>query len=205
MSKHGIGNKGELRMTTMADLLRSFPEIDDSPTASRLQGALLFNKTRHLPRKPMVYAPGIGIVGQGHKIGYRDDQKCRHDANHYRVTSTTMLFECETFATPEEPLRGRYIDINMGQLHDLIGRIDVKMPIGNGGERIVPRGIGPAILDGEMLAATTRLVKKCLRSEPEAHILGPGIVREILYRALRGTQKRPCSTHWPCTAARFHK
>ena len=174
-------------MAKMAELLQSFPEIDDGPSASRLNGVLLFKETRHIPRKPMVYDPGICIVVQGHKIGYLGEQKFRYDANHYLVTSVTMPFECETFASIDEPLRGLYIDIDMGQLHDLIGRIDVQTGIGNGGERILPRGIGPAIMDEEMLDATTRLVK-CLQSETEAQILGPGIVREILYRALCGTQ-----------------
>jgi len=174
-------------MAKMAELLQSFPEIDDGPSASRLNGVLLFKETRHIPRKPMVYNPGLCIVVQGHKIGYLGDQKFRYDANHYLVTSVTMPFECETFASPEEPLRGLYIDIDMGQLHDLIGRIDVQTGIGTGSERILPRGIGPAVMDEEMLDATTRLVK-CLRSATEAQILGPGIVREILYRALCGAQ-----------------
>ena len=135
----------------------------------------------------MVYDPGICIVVQGHKIGYLGDQKFRYDAKQYLVTTVTMPFECETFASPEEPLRGLYIDIDMGQLHDLIGRIDMQTGNGKSGERMLPRGIGPAIMDEEMLDATMRLVK-CLRSETDAQILGPGIVREILYWALRGTQ-----------------
>jgi transcriptional regulator GlxA family with amidase domain len=51
----------------------------------------------------------------------------------------------------------------------------------------LPRGIGPAAMDKDMADATTRLVK-CLQSEAESKILGPGLVREILYRALCGTQ-----------------
>jgi len=135
----------------------------------------------------MVYDPGVCIVVQGHKIGYLGGRKFRYDANHYLVTSVTMPFECETFASPEEPLRGLYIDIDMGQLRDLIGRMDVQPEIVNGGDRTLPRGIGPAVMDKEMLDATTRLVK-CLRSETESQILGPGLVREILYRVLCGTQ-----------------
>jgi hypothetical protein len=135
----------------------------------------------------MVYDPGICIVVQGHKMGYLGDQKFRYDAHHYLVTTVTMPFECETFATPAEPLRGLYIDIDMGQLHDLIGRIGAQPGISKVGERILPRGIGPAIMDEEMLDATSRLVT-CLRSEAEAYILGSGIVREILYRVLLGTQ-----------------
>ena len=42
-------------------------------------------------------------------------------------------------------------------------------------------------MDEAMLDATTRLVK-CLQSETESQILGPGLVREILYRALFGAQ-----------------
>jgi AraC-like DNA-binding protein len=174
-------------MSKMADLLRSFPTINDGPTASRLNGVLLFKETKHIPRKPMVYNPGLCIVVQGHKIGFLGGRKFRYDANHYLVTSVTMPFECETFASPEEPLRGLYIDIDMGQLRDLIGRVDLQAEIGNGGERTMPRGIGPATMDEDMLDATTRLVK-CLQSETESQILGPGLVREILYRALCGTQ-----------------
>lgn len=135
----------------------------------------------------MVCDPGLCIVVQGHKIGYLGDQKFRYDANHYLVTTVTMPFECETFATAEEPLRGLCIDIDMGQLHDLIGRINAQPRIGTTSERILPRGIVPAVMDEEMLDATTRLVK-CLRSEAEAQILGPAIVREILYWTLQGTQ-----------------
>jgi len=174
-------------MSKMTELLKNFPTIDDGPSESRLDGVIFFKETKYIPRKPMVYNPGICIVVQGHKIGYLGGQTFRYDANHYLVTSVTMPFECETFASPEEPLRGLYIDIDMGQLHDLIGRMDLPTEIGNGGDRSLPRGIGPAVMDQDLLDATTRLVK-CLQSETEAQILGPGLVREILYRALCGTE-----------------
>lgn len=174
-------------MPRMTELLQHFPEVNDGPTPSRLPGVLFFKETRHIPKKPMIYDPGLCIVVQGHKIGYLGDRKFRYDAQQYLVTTVTMPFECETFASHEEPLRGLYIDIDMSQLHDLIGRIDMQSGGGRSGEQMLPRGIGPAVMDEEMLDATTRLVK-CLRSEAEAQILGPGIVREILYWALRGTQ-----------------
>ena len=82
---------------------------------------------------------------------------------------------------------GLYIDIDMAQLHDLIGRLGLQPEIGNAGEKGLPRGIGPAVLDEDMADAINRLLK-CLQSETESQILGPGLVREILYRALCGTQ-----------------
>ncbi|HPA69691.1 MAG TPA: AraC family transcriptional regulator [Bacteroidales bacterium] len=171
----------------MARLLKSIPLADGGASESRLKGVRFFKETQHIPRRPMVYDPGICIVVQGHKIGYLGGQKFQYDASNYLVTSVTMPFECETFASLEEPLLGLYIDIDIGQLNDLIGRLGLQAEIGSISEKGLPRGIGPAVMDEDMADATTRLIK-CLQSEAESQILGPGLVREILYRALFGTQ-----------------
>jgi AraC-like DNA-binding protein len=174
-------------MTQMTELLKSFPAIDDGLFESRLKGVRFFKETKPIPRKPLVYDPGICIIAQGQKTGYLGGRKFQYDANHYLVTSVTMPFECEAFASPEKPLRGLFIDIEMAQLNDLIGRLGLQAEIGGTSEKGLPRGIGPAAMDKDMADATTRLVK-CLQSEAESKILGPGLVREILYRALCGTQ-----------------
>ncbi len=172
-------------MSQIAELLKSFPLADSDASESLLKGVLLFKETQHILRRPMVYDPGICIVAQGHKIGYLGGQKFRYDANHYLVTSVTMPFESETFATPEEPLLGLYINIDMGQLHDLIGRLGLQAEIGSAFEKGLPCGIGPAVMDEDMADATLRLVK-CLRSKTESQILGPGLVREIQNTASPG-------------------
>jgi AraC-like DNA-binding protein len=174
-------------MSPMAELLKSFPAIDNGLFESRLKGVRFFKETQPIPRKPLVYDPGICIIAQGQKTGYLGGRKFQYDANHYLVTSVTMPFECEAFASPEKPLRGLFIDIDMTQLHDLIGRLGLQAEIGGASEKGLPRGIGPAVMDEDMADATTRLVK-CLQSDAESQILGPGLVREILYRALCGTQ-----------------
>jgi AraC-like DNA-binding protein len=171
----------------MVELLQSFPLPDGGFSESRLEGVRFFKSTQNTPRTLLIYDPGICIVAQGHKIGYLGGQKFQYDANHYLVTTVTMPFECETFASPKEPLLGLYINIDMAQLHDLIGRVGFQAEIGNASGKALPRGIGPAVMDKDMADATYRLVK-CLRSEAESQILGPGLVREILYRTLRGTQ-----------------
>lgn len=174
-------------MIHIAELVNNFPEIENGLYESRLKGVRLFKNTRPMPRKPMVYDPGICIVLQGYKIGYLGDRRFRYDANSYLVTSVTMPFECEIFASIEDPLLGLFIDIDMGQLHDLIGRIPLPAEIRNNNEKMLPRGIGPALMDKEMLDAINRLIK-ALKSETESQILGPGLVREVLYRALCGSQ-----------------
>lgn len=173
----------------MISILKHFPELEiNGVTESRLKGVRFFKDTQSMARTPMVYEPGICIVAQGYKIGYLGERSFRYDANNYLVTMVTMPFECETFATPEEPLLGLFIDIDMAQLHDLIGRLGMKSEIASAAENNnLPQGVGPAVLDEDMADSLNRLIK-ALGSDTDAEILGPGLVREILYRALCGTQ-----------------
>ena len=174
-------------MSQMVELLKSFPLPDSGFSESRLPGVRFFKATRPIPRTPLIYDPGICIIAQGQKIGYLSGQQFQYDANNYLVTSVAMPFECETFASPENPLLGLYIDVDMRQLHDLIDRMERQAQIGNACENSLPCGIGPAVMDEAMADATNRLIR-CLQSETESQILGPGLVREILYRALGGGQ-----------------
>ncbi len=174
-------------MSEILEILNSLPLADTGATESSLDGVLYFKEIKYIPKRPMIYEPGICIVSQGHKVGYLGGRRFQYDANNYLVTSISMPFECETFGDPEKPLLGIYICIDMAQLHDLIGRMGIEMEPINGGDKVLPRAIGPAVMDPDMADTTTRLVK-CLQSETESQILGPGLVREILYRALCGAQ-----------------
>ena len=178
---------GGFFMFNIAELLQSFPIKDDGLSPTLLNGVNLFQATSHVSRIQTVYKPSICIVIQGYKIAYLGNEEFRYDANHYLVVSVAMPMEYETFASPEEPVRGLVIDIDMGQLRDLVGRMDLVTEIGNGGDSSLSRGVGPAVMDEDMLDATMRLVK-CLKSKTETEILGPALVREVLYRVLCGTK-----------------
>ncbi|CAG36887.1 probable transcription regulator [Desulfotalea psychrophila LSv54] len=156
-------------------------------TDSKLPGVRFFMSNQHIPRTPLVYDPGIFIVAQGRKIGYLGVSIFQYDANNYLVTSVPMPFECETFSTPTAPFLGLYIDINIATLHELIGIMGLDGDLRNIQMSEVPKGVGPAELDEDMGDAVVRLLK-CLQSETESKILGPGLIKEILYRALCGTQ-----------------
>ena len=173
-------------MSRIVELLEQF-NLEELFTESRLKGVRFFKSLCNISRTPMIYDPGICIVTQGHKVGYLGDMVFQWDANNYLVTSVSMPFECETFASADAPLLGLYIDVDMPLLHELVGELGKS----NGLEQVsmsdIPKGIGPAKLDNEMYDAVVRLLK-CLHSKTEAGILGPGLVKEILYRVLCGTQ-----------------
>ena len=173
-------------MSSMIELLDQLV-INELFTDSKLPGVRFFMCNHHIPRTPLVYDPGIFIVAQGRKIGYLGNSVFQYDANNYLVTSVPMPFECETFANSNAPFLGLYIDIDMSTLHELIGILGLDGDLRNVQMSEVPKGVGPAELDEDMDDAVVRLLK-CLNSEAEAKILGPGLIKEILYRALCGTQ-----------------
>lgn len=101
--------------------------------------------------------------------------------------SATLPFECETFASPESPLLGMYINTDLPQLNALIDELgSAALPTAEA-EQTMPRAIAPVPLEVEMLDAIARLIR-CLGSVSEQHILGPNLLREILFRALQGGQ-----------------
>jgi AraC-like DNA-binding protein len=173
----------------MVELLKELATVDGDAVESPLDGVRFFKDTRHVRRRPMLYNPGICIVASGYKEGLLDGKHFRYDADNYLVTSVSMPFECESFPSEDEPLLGMYIDIDMAQLNDLIDQMDLKAEIVGKDGHGQPLGIGPSAMDRDMKDAAVKLLR-ALRTEREARILGPGLVREIYYRALCGTQAR---------------
>lgn len=174
-------------MDNMIEFIKEFATLDGGAVESRLQGVRFFKDTQAVSRRPLLYNPGICIIASGHKIAYLGDQAFRYDPDNYLVTSVAMPFECESHPSPENPLLGMFIDIDTTQLNELISQLGLQTEVAKLDETIVPLGIGPSLMDAEMKDAAIRLLK-ALRSETETTILGPGLVREIYYRALCGNQ-----------------
>lgn len=136
---------------------------------------------RHFPRAPLVYEPCIVLIGQGHKVGYLGEEQFRYDPDHYLVLSVPMPFECETHASPEAPLLGLSVNIQPALIQELLLQLDDD----DGPAREMPRGICAAPVSAALRDATLRLLG-ALESPDEARILGPQLVREIVFRVLQG-------------------
>lgn len=174
-------------MPNLVELLKDLATLDGGAVESMYEGVRFFKDTKHIRRRPMLYNPGICIVVSGHKEGHLGGRSFRYDADNYLVTSVAMPFECESFPGENEPLLGMYIDIDMAQLNDLISQMDLQARVAGPDADDVPLGIGPSVMDEDMKDAAAKLAK-ALRSEREARILAPGLIREIHYRVLCGGQ-----------------
>lgn len=173
----------------MSEIVHLINQLDppESFSESPLKGVRFFVSYKPIPRTPLLYDPGICIVAQGRKIGYLGDDVFQYDPDNYLVVSVTLPFECETFASPKDPLLGLYIDIDIPELHKLISLLDNPISFQDRRKYESVRGIGPAHLDEAMKNAVIRLLT-AFQSETDTKVLGPALVREILYRALLGSQ-----------------
>ncbi|EDH6253159.1 AraC family transcriptional regulator [Salmonella enterica subsp. enterica serovar Amoutive] len=155
---------------------------NDKIISERLAGIRLLYGVEPGPRTPVMYQPGIIFLFSGHKIGYINKRKFRYDANEYLLLTVPLPFECETWATPEVPLAGIRLDIDVLQLQELL------MDIGEDERFQLPMaasGINSATLSDEILCAVERLLD-VMECPLDARILGKQIIREILYHVLTG-------------------
>lgn len=135
-----------------------------------------------LPRTPMMYQPGIVILFQGQKTGYLGSTVFHYDATKYLMITVPLPVECETNATPQTPLAGMCLNVDTASLQDLL------MSMGDD-DQFQPQpqtsGIHSAFLSEEMLCAAERLLD-VMEKPRDARVLGPQLVREMLYYVLTG-------------------
>jgi AraC-like DNA-binding protein len=155
----------------------------DGPNPSALEGVTLMRASVGRPRTPVMYEPSIFIVCQGRKRGFLGDQVFVYDPQQYLVLSVPLPFECETEASPDKPLLGISIRVDLTMVAELLMALNES----RGNAVSEPRGIYATELDAPLSNAVLRLVE-ALAAPYDARILGPSIVREIIYRVLTGVQ-----------------
>lgn len=165
----------------LAEKIKVLKYKEAMPDGLASEVRLLYGTEPH-PRTPVMYQPGVIFLFSGHKTGYLNNRVFRYDANEYLLLTVPLPFECETFATPQAPLAGLRINVDLLQLQELV------MEIGED-ERFRPAssssGINSATLSDEILCAAERLLD-VLEHPLDARILGKQIIREILYHVLMG-------------------
>ncbi|BBL79966.1 AraC family transcriptional regulator [Rubrobacter xylanophilus] len=128
--------------------------------------------------------PAVCVVAQGAKEVWLGDELYRYDANHYLVTAAALPIASRiTEASEERPYLGVVLDLDPA----LIGSVMVEAGHAVSGERAV-RAFDVSPLDGGLLDAVVRLLRLLEEPEEEARFLRPLVIREIVFRLLRGDQ-----------------
>ena len=151
---------------------------------SILDDVRLGRADRGYERAPVLYESSIYIVASGRKRGFLGDRRFVYDPNNYLVLAAPLPFECQTEAAADGPMLGLSVRV----MPNVVNELAIHMPA-----RPRPAAtdavscVQATPLDIAMSDAALRLLE-CLRSPLDAQILGPAIVREIVYRALSGPQ-----------------
>lgn len=173
---------GDASQTRIIELLGKLAPAEGI-TQSELQGVKFMRVNRPHPRMPVMYEPSIVIVCQGRKRGFIGEQTFSYDARHYLVMAVPLPFECETEASEAEPLLAISIRIELTVVAELLITLnDTRGPIQ--GE---PSAFYATPVDQMLGDAVLRLLES-LASAHDGRILGPAILREIVYRVLTGSQ-----------------
>src|ERR1700739_414901 len=102
-----------------------------------------------------------------------------YDSRNYLVLSVPLPFDCETVGTSTKPMLALAIRVSPVAVAEILLEWDTPWPPTS----FLPRGIESAPLTPELTDAALRLAK-CLPSPVESRVLGPAIIREIIYRVL---------------------
>ncbi len=163
----------------MADLLRAMAR-QDGTRESLLDGVKLLRASCATKRIPVMYEPSIVIVAQGRKRGYLGDQRFVYDSSHYLTLTVPLPFECSTEVAEDGPFLAVGIRINLAVLSELTMKLGARDSAGAGESSVTATEMDEALSD-----AAVRLLE-CLQSPVDAAVLGPQVVREIIYRVLCG-------------------
>src|SRR3954466_10704247 len=157
--------------------------VEEGMQRTLIEGVEVFRATESVPRAPIVYLPRILIVGQGRKRAYLGGEAYRYDAYNFLVLSVPPPAECETEASPEEPLLLLAIHVEPAMVGEMILELDEPPSPATP----TPRGISSTPMDEEMAGAVIRLLE-CLKKPNDSRVLGRQTVREIVFRVLQGEQ-----------------
>jgi AraC-like DNA-binding protein len=174
----------EANRKKMVELLEQLTK-GEGMQPSAIDGVTLMRSNGPYPRSPVLYEPSIVIVAQGRKHGYLGDQSFTYDARNYLVLTVPLPFECVTEAPADGPFLGVSVRVDLALLSELVMKMDLRSRptlVGTSEHSVNATPLDPLLSD-----AAVRLLE-CLNSAADTAVLGPQIVREIVYRVLCGKQ-----------------
>lgn len=157
--------------------------VEEGLHQTLIEGVHVFKGSKSVPRAPMVYRPHIIIVGQGRKKAYLGGETYQYDPANYLVLAVPLPAECEAEAAAGKPVLMVNIDVDATMVGEMLLEIDG--PLARTGE--TPRGISSTPMSAGLAEAVIRLLE-CLKCPTDSRLLGSQMVREVVYRVLRGEQ-----------------
>jgi len=150
--------------------------------STNIEGINIYKVSNFMERCPLTYDICLVIILQGKKIGYLPNKKFEYDKNNYLVVPITLPFECETFASFDEPVIGLSINIDKQMMIDIISSLSLDEKKES---KSTEMGVFQGKVTSEIEDILYRLLK-ILQSKDESKILGESVLKELYYRIATG-------------------
>src|SRR5919112_3058500 len=148
-------------------------------------GLRLLRRSSPTPKDHGVSSPAFCVIAQGSKEVWLGDDCYRYDADHYLITAAALPTATRiTEASEERP----YLGVVLGLDTALVGSVMVEAGHPAPREHAAVRAFDVSPLDESLLDAVVRLVGLLDVPAEEALFLRPLIMREIVFRLLKGEQ-----------------
>lgn len=186
MTDEQAQREGQRLQASKEELIeRILRTVRDNGVVQVLNGVHLARASEPFEKLHSVLEASFCVIAQGSKEVLLGDQRYEYDSDHYLITTLELPRTSQVLeASKERP----YLSFRLELDPQLVSAVMVES-----GQFAPPRNpmdmraIDVSALDANLLDAVVRLVR--LQDTPsEAPILMPMIVREIIYRLLKGAQ-----------------
>jgi AraC-like DNA-binding protein len=147
-------------------------------------GIFIYQSTKPSENDIYVLKPAFCVIAQGSKDVLLNDELFHYDSGHYLISTIDLPVKSSVVeASREKPYLNLRIDLDPAIVASVM--IESGVEIKKSGATAKAMDVSP--VDADLLDATLRLVK-LLDSPIEMKLFAPSIIREIIYRLLRGKQ-----------------
>ncbi|WP_419207546.1 AraC family transcriptional regulator [Photobacterium leiognathi subsp. mandapamensis] len=150
-----------------------------------LPGVRIFRIDRYHKLAPQMYEQGIVIIFQGNKIGYVNQHQFGYDVERCLIVTTPYPISCETFASPEMPLMGINIDLDINVISELVSLMQLEHPCWKTGD--MRCGVATSQMTEPMYLCMLELLS-VLHNPLDTKVLGTDLIRRFFYYLLQSEQ-----------------
>jgi AraC-like DNA-binding protein len=128
--------------------------------------------------------PSFCVIAQGSKELVVGADRFRYDPAHYMISTVELPMIGQIVeASPERPYLGLWLALDPS----VVTSVTVEAGVGQRGDGRGVKSVDVSALDANVLDATLRLVR-LVDLPAEYRVLAPLVIREIVYRLLKGAQ-----------------
>jgi AraC-like DNA-binding protein len=161
-----------IRLAPENSLLEAFP------------GIFIYRSSKPTESEISVLKPAFCIIAQGSKDVLLNDELFHYDSGHYLISTLDLPVTSNVVeASREKPYLNLRIDLDPAQVASVM--MESNVAIKKSGSKVKAMDVSP--VDADLLDAVLRLVK-LIDTPDEMKLFAPPLIREIIYRLLKGKQ-----------------